>query len=496
MQAPIGGVFASDRLENQLDKMAGFVFLFILTFSLSSASYLPPKILNTDPVSAAITSLDPPDMRGLPVYRIDFVVKSRDSEELQRSVIHRQYEEFIKLDNVLRSQGHKFHLPTNDDVSVMSLNKYLEEIFLRKNLLESTLIHDFLGINWDGAELGWFSGYFAFMKTLIMARVPAFQPEPPVIDWEDAFHQEFPFETYLYLRSLHLQDWSIKTFVEFIQNYTLQTPDYGSSTPNDEDVLAPGSRGPVEYPYHYTKKHPHFTPGGYLNSRAPRYYYAGEGKFNFASIRNIRDWLVKLHNDPPRRVLDIGTGNCYTAFAYADLYPKADVIGIDLSAPFIRFCRHWKSHRNSTNAKFYQANAENTPFPSESFDVVHFSYVLHEMPAENSRQILREAYRLLTPGGALCGFEVPYRYNPFLRNMAIKTATGGVDWDSPEPENGPEPFMKEYQSLALPFAMQDIGFVDLTEIPYSYMDHIYMAKKPFTDQIKVADIEVRNKIEL
>jgi methylase of polypeptide subunit release factors len=36
------------------------------------------------------------------------------------------------------------------------------------------------------------------------------------------------------------------------------------------------------------------------------------------------------------RILDMGTGNCHSAFAYAEMFPEAEVIGIDLAAPYIR----------------------------------------------------------------------------------------------------------------------------------------------------------------
>ena len=35
-------------------------------------------------------------------------------------------------------------------------------------------------------------------------------------------------------------------------------------------------------------------------------------------------------------VLDIGTGNCYSAFVFGEEYPDAQVYGIDLAAPYIR----------------------------------------------------------------------------------------------------------------------------------------------------------------
>ena len=35
-------------------------------------------------------------------------------------------------------------------------------------------------------------------------------------------------------------------------------------------------------------------------------------------------------------VLDIGTGNCYSAFVFGEEFPEAQVYGIELAAPYVR----------------------------------------------------------------------------------------------------------------------------------------------------------------
>ena len=44
-------------------------------------------------------------------------------------------------------------------------------------------------------------------------------------------------------------------------------------------------------------------------------------------------------------------------------------------------------------------------FGDSSFDIVHFTYVLHEMLAVDAKKILSECYRILKPSGALSAFE-------------------------------------------------------------------------------------------
>ena len=65
----------------------------------------------------------------------------------------------------------------------------------------------------------------------------------------------------------------------------------------------------------------------------------------------------------------------------------------------------WKETRPSDNVLFYQDNAESTHFESESFDLIQYTYVIHEMPEVNAEMVINEAMRLLKPGGIFVGFE-------------------------------------------------------------------------------------------
>ena len=65
---------------------------------------------------------------------------------------------------------------------------------------------------------------------------------------------------------------------------------------------------------------------------------------------------------------------------------------------------------------------------SDSVDFINFAYVLHEMPAENAKQVVREMFRVLKPGGVLNGFEVPYKRNSIVRDYFVSSNTWNEDW--------------------------------------------------------------------
>jgi ubiquinone/menaquinone biosynthesis C-methylase UbiE len=63
-------------------------------------------------------------------------------------------------------------------------------------------------------------------------------------------------------------------------------------------------------------------------------------------------------------------------------------------------------------AVFIQANAEDTNLPDRTFDLVTVMYAFHEAPREGRERILREARRLLQPGGTLAIVDISTDYQP------------------------------------------------------------------------------------
>ena len=95
------------------------------------------------------------------------------------------------------------------------------------------------------------------------------------------------------------------------------------------------------------------------------------------------------------------------------------------------------SQVNKNQYKFilYFRNGEDLAWlESESFDLISYAYVLHEMPEENAMRVLNEMYRLLRPGGTMNGFEVPYPDTELGRIIMTEFNTWGHKWE----EEGPK----------------------------------------------------------
>lgn len=84
-----------------------------------------------------------------------------------------------------------------------------------------------------------------------------------------------------------------------------------------------------------------------------------------------------------------------------------DLTGLDISPVSLE-----RAKRNVPQAKYVEAMAQDMPFPNAQFDLVHTSVAMHEMKPSVLRQILKEVYRVLKPGGvfALVDFHKPINF--------------------------------------------------------------------------------------
>jgi len=101
-------------------------------------------------------------------------------------------------------------------------------------------------------------------------------------------------------------------------------------------------------------------------------------------------------NFPGKKVLDVGCGNGYVLSRYAR--EKARTFGVDLTWVGIALSRQ-RFALEGLSGEFINANAEDLPFATESFDCVCSMGVLHHTP--NTVSAVDEIYRVLKPGGRL-----------------------------------------------------------------------------------------------
>jgi ubiquinone/menaquinone biosynthesis C-methylase UbiE len=116
-----------------------------------------------------------------------------------------------------------------------------------------------------------------------------------------------------------------------------------------------------------------------------------------------------------QRVLDLGCGTGTLALWLKQGVPGATVVGIDADEKVLAKARKKAAHAH-VEMRFDCGFSYELPYADGSFERVVSSLFFHHLPSSEKRSTLREAYRVLAPGGRLhvADWGKP---NPMLRTM-------------------------------------------------------------------------------
>ena len=109
--------------------------------------------------------------------------------------------------------------------------------------------------------------------------------------------------------------------------------------------------------------------------------------------------------EPGTRLLEVGCGVGAVLAVLGQEFPGVRLTGVDIEPKQLEFARVHLA-RAEVDATLVEANALGLPFPDESFDHVWMMWFLEHVP--DPPAVLREARRVLVPGGAITAIEVDY----------------------------------------------------------------------------------------
>ena len=211
----------------------------------------------------------------------------------------------------------------------------------------------------------------------------------------------------------------------------------------------------------YTRHEIHIQPGGYVGNDFAGHMY-DYGTKGFYTGRNDQDTLHMTAafglptpaDGKVRRILDIGTGIGQLAMALKERFPDAEVWGLDVGGPMVRYA-HLRAVERGLDVNFAQRLAEDTRFPDNYFDLVTSYIMFHEVSPQGTKDIVNEAFRITRPGGIF----YPIDFN--LRNPRPRTAYGHYRrwWDH---RWNNEVWTIKYRSNGLQDLVRAAGF-DLNE---------------------------------
>lgn len=164
---------------------------------------------------------------------------------------------------------------------------------------------------------------------------------------------------------------------------------------------------------------------------------------------SVAHWLQATRPGfTPRRILDLGCTTGANTVPYLDVFPDAELHGVDIGAPLLRYA-HARAEMLDRRVHYSQQNAESLDFAAGSFDLLVSSFFLHEQSVRSTQQILRECHRVLRPGGLMVHMELP----PAAETDAYYSFY--LDWDA---YYNNEPHYAAFRALDLRKAVCDAGF--------------------------------------
>ncbi len=175
----------------------------------------------------------------------------------------------------------------------------------------------------------------------------------------------------------------------------------------------------------------------------------------------------------PERIIDLGASTGRSTFALQEMFPVAQITGLDLSPYFLAVAQHTEQHRArppaaTSSISWVHAPAEATGLPAESADVVSACLLFHELPMAAAQDIVIEAYRLLSPGGYLAIMDMNPQSEAFAKMPPyILTLLKST-----------EPYLDQYFALNMSEVFTQAGFLAPRIVCNSPRHRTIMGQKP------------------
>lgn len=155
------------------------------------------------------------------------------------------------------------------------------------------------------------------------------------------------------------------------------------------------------YPSYYRRTF-HWQTDGWLSDTSARLYDASV-EFLFGGTADVMRRMAipavveQCRGRTRPAVLDVGCGTGRFLLQLGKALPGAKLYGLDLSPYYLKHAG--RVLEELTDVSLIGDNAERVPLADSLFDAVTSVFLFHELPRNVRRNVMREAFRVLRPGG-------------------------------------------------------------------------------------------------
>lgn len=228
---------------------------------------------------------------------------------------------------------------------------------------------------------------------------------------------------------------------------------------------------PERYPRYYRRTF-HWQSDGWFSRRSAKMYDPGVdllfGGTADVMRRMILPDLARFHRAPgvaaPRH-LDVACGTGRFLGQLHEAVPHLRLYGLDLSSAYLDHAKEQLAH--VPDLSLVAENAEAMPFSAGTFDSVSSVFLFHELPSDARRNVMRELFRVLRPGGLACVLDSAQlddaaEISFFLQNFHRLYH---------------EPYYKGYLADPLPAMMREAGF-EIVDDRDHFVSRAVIARRP------------------
>ena len=223
----------------------------------------------------------------------------------------------------------------------------------------------------------------------------------------------------------------------------------------------------------YYQRNFHFQDDGYLSDRSADLYehqveilFAGSADaMRRLIITPLKEKFGHDHDGTDLTFLEVAAGTGRATRFVRLAFPKAKIVAVDLSAPYLRKAQQELNEFNHHD--FVEANASNLPFKDETFDAAYSVFLFHELPREERLAVIRETQRVLKPGG----------FHGLVDSLQLGDTPAFDQALELFPQNFHEPFYKNYIQTPMIDLFGQSGVESLSSTTGFFSKCVWGAKK-------------------